>query len=79
MIRKSIVSIIFTLFVASNVYANPEISAPSVVLTDVAFSISVSGHDSGRACDYRLELEDNLIEPSSCVSEQDIKFEFLSK
>ena len=77
MIRKSIVSIIFTLFVASNVYANPEISAPSVVLTDVAFSISVSGHDSGRACDYRLELEDNLIEPSSCGSEQDIKFEFL--
>lgn len=77
MIRKSIVSIIFTLFVASNVYANPEISAPSVVLTDVAFSISVSGHDSGRACDYRLEFEDNLIEPSSCGSEQDIKFEFL--
>ena len=77
MIKKSIFSIIFTLLFASNIYANTEISAPSVVLTDVPFSISVSGYDSKRACDYRLDLEDNLIEPSLCGSEQDIEFEFL--
>ena len=77
MIKKSIFSIIFTLLFASNIYANTEISAPSVVLTDVPFSISVSGYDSKRACDYRLDLEGNLIEPSLCGSEQDIEFEFL--
>ncbi len=77
MINKSIFSIIFTLLFASNIYANTEISAPSVVLTDVPFSISVSGYDSKRACDYRLDLEGNLIEPSLCGSEQDIEFEFL--
>ena len=77
MIKKSIFSIIFTLLFASNAYANTEISAPSVVLTDVPFSISVSGNDSKRACDYRLELEGNLIEPSLCGSEQNIEFEFL--
>ena len=77
MIKKSIFSIIFTLLFASNIYANTEISAPSVVLTDVPFSISVSGYDSKRACDYRLDLEGSLIEPSLCGSEQDIEFEFL--
>lgn len=77
MIKKSIFSIIFTLLVASNVYANTEISAPSVALTDVPFSISVSGHDSNRACDYSLELEGNLIQPSLCAPEQNIEFEFL--
>ena len=77
MIKKSIFSIIFTLLFASDIYANTEISAPSVVLTDVPFSISVSGYDSKRACDYRLDLEGSLIEPSLCGSEQDIEFEFL--
>ncbi|MDC0226412.1 Na+/H+ antiporter NhaC family protein [Gammaproteobacteria bacterium] len=77
MIKKSIFSIIFTLLFANNIYANTEISAPSVVLTDVPFSISVSGYDSKRACDYRLDLEGSLIEPSLCGSEQDIEFEFL--
>ena len=77
MIKKSIFSIIFTLLFASNIYANTEISAPSVALTDVPFSISVSGYYSKRACDYRLDLEGSLIEPSLCGSEQDIEFEFL--
>ncbi|HJL80262.1 MAG: sodium:proton antiporter [Thiotrichales bacterium] len=77
MIRKSVLSIFFTVFAASNLYANPDLSAPSVVLTDVSFSISVSGHDSERVCDYRLEVEENLIEPSRCNSGEDIEFEFL--
>ena len=70
-------SIFFALIAANNLYANPDLSVPTVVLTDVAFSISVSGYDSERACDYRIELEESLIDPSFCAPGGDIKFEFL--
>ena len=77
MIKKSVLSIFFALIAANNLYANPDLSVPTVVLTDVAFSISVSDYDSERACDYRIELEESLIDPSSCAPGGDIKFEFL--
>ena len=70
-------SIFFALIAANNLYANPDLSVPTVVLTDVAFSISVSDYDSERACDYRIELEESLIDPSFCAAGGDIKFEFL--
>ena len=77
MIKKSVLSIFFALIAANNLYANPDLSVPTVVLTDVAFSISVSDYDSERACDYRIGLEESLIDPSFCAPGGDIKFEFL--
>ena len=70
-------SIFFALIAANNLYANPDLSVPTVVLTDVAFSISVSDYDSERACDYKIGLEESLIDPSFCAPGGDIKFEFL--
>ena len=37
MIKKSVLSIFFALIAANNLYANPDLSVPTVVLTDVAF------------------------------------------
>ena len=54
MIKKSALSIFFALIAANNLYANPDLSVPTVALTDVTFSISASGYDSERACDYRI-------------------------
>jgi len=76
-IKKSILLFVFTLIASSNLNANPTLTTPSVALTGVTFSISASGHDLERSCDYRLELEGNFIEPSACSSEEVIEFDFL--
>ena len=77
MIKKSILLFVFTLIASSNLNANPTLTTPSVALTGVTFSISASGYDLERSCDYRLELEGNFIEPSACSSEEVIEFDFL--
>jgi len=76
-IKKSALLFVFTLIASSNLNANPTLTTPSVALTGVTFSISASGHDIERSCDYRLELEGNFIQPSACSSEEVIEFDFL--
>ena len=77
MIRKLVFPIILFLIASGNIYANPTLSTPTVALTEVTFSISASGYEIERACDYRVEIEEYLIEPSICIPGEDIKFEFL--
>jgi len=76
-IRKLVFPIVLFLIASGNLYANPSLSTPTVALTEVTFSISASGYEPERACDYRVELEENLIEPSICTPGEDIEFEFL--
>ena len=70
--------LVLLLFSVGNLNASPIISSPSVILTEVPFSISVSDIEENRACDYRLDIENNLIEPSLCNTEDGLEFEFLT-
>ena len=77
MIKKSAFFLFFVLFASGNLNANPTLTTPSVALTGVTFSVSASGYNLEQACDYRLELEGNLVEPSVCSSAEVIEFDFL--
>ena len=63
-------------FTLGNIQAMPAMEVPEVVLTNVPFEITVSDFDQSRVCEYQLEIDQTLYEPTVCDA-NNLTFEFL--
>ena len=75
---KKIATLIFCLtsFFVTQVKSSPTIGVPEIVLTNVPFEVSVTDFEQQQVCEYQLQINDFIFEPTVCNSDELI-FEYL--
>ena len=75
---KKIAILIFCLssFFVNQVESSPTIVVPEIVLTSVPFEVSVTDFEQQQVCEYQLQINDFIFEPTVCNSDELI-FEYL--
>ena len=75
---KKIAILIFYLssFFVNQVESSPTIVVPEIVLTSVPFEVSVTDFEQQQVCEYQLQINDFIFEPTVCNSDELI-FEYL--
>ena len=65
---KKIATLIFCLssFFVTQVESAPTIEVPEVVLTSVPFEVSVTDFEQQQVCEYQLQINDFIFEPTVC-------------
>ena len=75
---KKIATLIFCLssFFVTQVESAPTIEVPEIVLTSVPFEVSVTDFEQQQVCEYQLQINDFIFEPTVCNGNELI-FEYL--
>ena len=75
---KKIATLIFCLtsFFVTQVKSSPTIGVPEIVLTNVPFEVSVTDFEQQQVCEYQLQINDFIFEPTVCNGNELI-FEYL--